>query len=471
MERKVQELLKYQMGVEAGHFFSGGITQSLRQTSLLATDNDGSSTNGSNGGSSNSSSSSSSSNGRSKKNKIKGDSTSHPAQEPCFLRIRIRMPPPARKRVFFIRHGQSEWNRATEETYSLSEVFALDHPLSSRGVAEAEALRLRVQRAATRGRHTTAVALVETNEFLSAPVVLASPLTRALQTAMVVLRDHPTVQKQGIRLAADARELKNTISFDTISQYCGEAIADRSRRKLTTMSKLDRERVRRARAAAVAAGGGAAEEDEAQKATAPHGIAPAYRWTNISVDAADAEDRWWDLVETDREKAEHVRSFMMTLRMLPHRTAIVVGHSLCFKAILARYGAAEVPPEQRRRRILGGRGREVTRWESSGWETAGVPEDFKTRKLSNCAVVAIDLDFGYARGDSGGELSSQFYGRSGGVGRGATASSNASGTASGGGGGGGAGSSSGGEGIGEDDDRSFKPIRNARLMFGSDFKQ
>jgi len=59
----------------------------------------------------------------------------------CELTFRVVLPPPCRKRVFFIRHGQSEWNRATEETYDVRGMLALDHPLSDKGVGEANELK------------------------------------------------------------------------------------------------------------------------------------------------------------------------------------------------------------------------------------------------------------------------------------------------------------------------------------------
>jgi hypothetical protein len=40
-------------------------------------------------------------------------------QKSCVLTCRVVPPPPSVKRVYFIRHGQSEWNRATEDTYSV----------------------------------------------------------------------------------------------------------------------------------------------------------------------------------------------------------------------------------------------------------------------------------------------------------------------------------------------------------------
>jgi broad specificity phosphatase PhoE len=69
----------------------------------------------------------------------------------------------------------------------------VDHPLSERGVSEAMALNKAIKTASKPTSATTASQMLEVNEFLNAPLVISSPLTRALQTAMIALKDHPTV--------------------------------------------------------------------------------------------------------------------------------------------------------------------------------------------------------------------------------------------------------------------------------------
>ena len=66
------------------------------------------------------------------------------------------------------------------------EMLGVDHPLTAKGVAEAAALREAVARAGEGEGGADAA------EFLAAPVVLCSPLTRALQTTLVALHDHAT---------------------------------------------------------------------------------------------------------------------------------------------------------------------------------------------------------------------------------------------------------------------------------------
>lgn len=46
------------------------------------------------------------------------------------------------------------------------------------------------------GPGASAQHMLEMNEFLGASHIISSPLTRALQTAMVALREHPTVRRQ-----------------------------------------------------------------------------------------------------------------------------------------------------------------------------------------------------------------------------------------------------------------------------------
>jgi broad specificity phosphatase PhoE len=72
-------------------------------------------------------------------------------------------------------------------------MIAVDHPLSERGVSEAMALNKAIKTASKPTSATTASQMLEVNEFLNAPLVISSPLTRALQTAMIALKDHPTV--------------------------------------------------------------------------------------------------------------------------------------------------------------------------------------------------------------------------------------------------------------------------------------
>jgi len=268
-------------------------------------------------------------------------------QSRCELRFRILIPPPTRKRVFFIRHGQSEWNKATEETYNVPKMIDVDHPLSPRGIEQAEKLRMKIRKACNPGPHSTPAQMAEIAEFLSAPLVLSSPLSRALETAMVSLRDHPTAQRNGIKLLSVARELKNLFGLDTIGEMKGDAIAKNVREDLTTRRELQEL--------------GADDFD----------------WSSIAIDANDTHDRWWDVIQFPSEKEKHVESLLMHIRMMPERSAVLVGHSLAFRHMMQKYGGT------------------------------AVSENFKTKKIKNCGVAVVDFDFNHQHftlGDDGDSI-------------------------------------------------------------------
>lgn len=114
----------------------------------------------------------------------------------------------------------------------------------------------------------------------------------------------------------------------------------------------------------------------------------------------------WDVYEAPEEKRLHVARFVRAVRMAPHKTAILVGHSLCFRAMMEAFAGP------------------------------GVDVQFKKKKLVNCGVMAVDFDFAYAAAEEGDE---------GSTGDGGISSSLPPG------------------------DNGCQPIRAARLMFGSTF--
>jgi len=356
----------------------------------------------------------------------------------CELAFRVVLPPPCRKRVFFIRHGQSEWNRATEETYDVRGMLALDHPLSDKGVGEANELKQAIDAAVAAGPGASSQHMLEMNEFLSAAAVISSPLTRALQTAMVALRDHPTVRRRGITLLSDARELKTAVGLDTMSEHRGLRILERARTRLkrspmlnaVATTKKNKEQQQQQRQ-------GQLEEEEKSgdwlawvKSTDPFSPAAAHparaveaselpskalrTIASIQVNYADAEDHWWDVYEAPEEKRAHVARLMTALRMAPHKTNIVVGHSLCFKALMGAY--------------------------ASRADSGGVDPKFWSNKLMNCGVMVVDLDFGYAAEELAHSDQTENSAQAG-VGKGLLS-------------------------VG---DNGCKPIRTAKLMFGSTF--
>lgn len=144
----------------------------------------------------------------------------------CFLSD----PAPQRQVLFLVRHGESVWNRA-QETGNVTGLLKFDHSLTCRGVEQHEDLNQRWKRALSKdsadvisrgishplvsGFSTTELERYYTSRFLRATHIFCSPLTRAIQSALVGLHDHPAMRDKGITLYSVIREIKSAGGFDT----------------------------------------------------------------------------------------------------------------------------------------------------------------------------------------------------------------------------------------------------------------
>lgn len=75
-------------------------------------------------------------------------------------------------------------------------------------------------------------------EFLGADALFVSPLTRAIQTALLVLADHPTLKEKGLTLLRNLREIKKLGGFDTVGKAFGEEVAVRVQAEMTKVLGL-----------------------------------------------------------------------------------------------------------------------------------------------------------------------------------------------------------------------------------------
>jgi len=390
--------------------------------------------------------------------------------------------PRRRKRIFFVRHGESAWNEATRE-YRLSKMIRFDHPLNAEGAAQARRLGRAAAKAAaaaaaapsradagsasassssftptsftpTSGRGVgadpfaslapLAEGLAEFTAPASAPVsspapsaridrpapasaasvadaewtrsyadagrCFVSPLTRAVQTAALLLEAHPgrlgdargaaplppTPDARGrvwggpgfressaaaaaapprryeSLVAADAargvardagaaspgdgrvvflrgaREIKSTVgSFDTIGIESGGGALDRAAKKLGEVIP------------------------EAEADAAVESLAAA-------TDVNDAVGQWWtpkDDADGAADVAARIDDVFETLRFDPEDVVVVVGHSLFLRAVARRCVApalAATAPD--------------------------LVENLRQNKLENCGCVGMDVEF---EGDGG----------------------------------------------------------------------
>ena len=149
------------------------------------------------------------------------------------------------KEVWFIRHGESRWNEAKED-YNLMQMMAyIDHPLNNVGVAQSIQLNHRWRagpapnldcsnRKPNGGRPSGADHEArggndhDVYDIRRAQRIYCSPLTRAVQTALLACHKHPAMA-HGIVLLRHLREKKNsTRSLDTVGKATGPDIMQRA---------------------------------------------------------------------------------------------------------------------------------------------------------------------------------------------------------------------------------------------------
>eukprot|EP00941_MAST-03F_sp_MAST-3F-sp1_P004543 g4543.t1 len=265
----------------------------------------------------------------------------------CSISFRLLRPPTALlKRVWLIRHGESEWNRAMHNKMKLLNLIGYDHPLSVKGIRQATNLwdsicMLPQTISIQTGEAPSEEALKDWHHFMNASVIFSSPLTRALQTCMLCLEGHPTMQKDGLRLTSDAREVKGRGGLDCIGVATGSSIRERALRCLSEA--------------------GCASDETLGSAG------------SVEIDCGDTKSEWWTLPEhKDTQEEIHLRieDLLRRLKYAQGVSAIVVGHSLLFRMLAGRFqhpSFAQLKPE--------------------------FASDLRRFKMQNCGVLELTLDF------------------------------------------------------------------------------
>jgi hypothetical protein len=131
----------------------------------------------------------------------------------------LNNPPPQRQVFFIIRHGESIWNQA-QSSRNVAALIQYDHSLTEKGIEQADnvnAMWKREMSSRTSSSSSSPPNIFShhpidkdfdendlnayyTERFLKATNVFSSPLTRAIQTALVALKDHPAMVSNGLTL-------------------------------------------------------------------------------------------------------------------------------------------------------------------------------------------------------------------------------------------------------------------------------
>lgn len=237
------------------------------------------------------------------------------------------------KRVFFIRHAESEWNRAMRQQWHRLPAVLLgrDHPLTPSGHEQASALQTALEaalRAAEEKATTSDAAPAGLAAAREATAVWTSPLTRALQTTLVGLL--PLLQRQSpppphVCLRPIAREHRRWLGGrDNVGAAVGDAIFERA---MGHLEKL------------------------------PHPPAAAaastMRRVGAASDVSEVQGRWWTVrSEPAARVRERAAALVAELQASTHDTLIVTSHSNFFRTL---FGEFADPKSATDTAIIGGR--------------------------------------------------------------------------------------------------------------------
>jgi len=205
----------------------------------------------------------------------------------------------AHKTLFLIRHGESKWNAAQENT-NIGAMLHFDHGLNMEGIEQAKKLNQLWKQARDKGDLSSPFV----KSFLSDKAhVFASPFTRASETALIALQGHPAIQSQ-LRLLWTIRETKGLGGLDTVGKCVGDEIAARVSSELNEVIP-----------------------NEAKEYIVPFEVGACVT-------------AWWtpgEIKDTHKMLDERYHDLICTLTYSSFDTAILVGHSLFFRNFCQRY--------------------------------------------------------------------------------------------------------------------------------------
>jgi len=242
-----------------------------------------------------------------------------------------------KRTVFFVRHAESVWNAAQSKKHYHKMARETDHPLSVRGARQAKDLSERLA-TASNGKQLDP----ELAAFLKPDIVYTSPLTRAVQTAVLALG--PSLTEPGglgeVAFMPNAREKHNFGGMDTVSKKTGVSILYSVLDKLRSLT-------------------GELKNDVVDT------------FAKLHFDISEVEEQWWTAGSSESSAQVHARTkeFMAQLLYSPHRSAVVVGHSHFFRSVISKYLAEEFKTKE-----------------------PSLSQLASANKLMNCGVLCLELD-------------------------------------------------------------------------------
>ena len=261
-----------------------------------------------------------------------------------------QQPSPSVRRVLFVRHAESSWNRAKRRRDPILASRSVDAPLTNVGYQQArllqEALRSTIaarsdggDEAQSAGQSAEAQSASDAvlHQMGSAGQIWASPLTRSLQTALVGLLPlyESSSARQGEVSEAEASEEgamapvtlilkpvvreKKSLAWDSAGAARGDDCRMRACRKLARLPA----------------------------STKPSdGELAAMR--EVACDASETERRWWTRTFESRAAARRRgHDLLHALSASPHATVVVVSHSIFLRELFSNFLTAAASDETR----------------------------------------------------------------------------------------------------------------------------
>ena len=211
------------------------------------------------------------------------------------------------KEIFVVRHGESKWNEAQHDKDVSGLVKQFDHELTSKGLDQAAKFNAKWKQELDAVKDNDDLAC-----FLSATKIFSSPLTRAIETALVTCEGHSSLQQNGLILLRNLREQKNIGSFDTVGKFHGDDIEVHVRKVFSDEF-----------------GGDDGEGERVNSLMAP-------------IDYNYATGQWWTRLEVAERKKDVINRWDHLFNRLRYgyvndKVIILVGHSHFFRAMCQEY--------------------------------------------------------------------------------------------------------------------------------------
>eukprot|EP00948_MAST-09A_sp_MAST-9A-sp1_P002432 g2432.t1 len=281
-----------------------------------------------------------------------------------------------KKRFFLIRHGESLWNEAQHDK-NVAGLIGFDHSLNKVGIEQCKRLN---EKYTAKDYKNTQPSLEELEQaFRQCPLILCSPLTRCVQTALLTLYNHPTMKKQGLILHRNLREVKRTLgSLDTLGIEVG---AENIRRRanecfLEVCGHLTAPINPTPGATSGATSSDTSKDLSEEKKTPLSREEIQSRFSGVAFHTNDAKSKWWtsgNTYDDERRLKERMNALLGSLRYLESDSAILVGHSLFFRALMKFF----IP----------------STGSFQSHDSNLTKEKLKTSKMQNAAVACIDVTF------------------------------------------------------------------------------